>query len=380
MRSCMVLLLSLLFLVPSLLSAASFTCHAGDVGCLVASISKANTNGHQSNTIHLHAGTYSLDRVDNTSNEGANAFPVITAPLRLIGAGADQTLLLRADSAPLMRLFEVSTTGALRLEGVTLQGGEVDLRFFQRGGCIRSDGERLVLMDSVVRECAAWVGGGIDNRGTFIMRGGILTENLADFVGAALALRGPVTSPVVLTDCWIGDNVAQAEAGIAVDPSAGNVLIQGCQIHDNIGILNAGGGVGGLGTVTILDTVFLGNFGGVRGGAISLTDGTVTIRDSACLDNTAEHFGGCFDVQDADVDLTNTTITGNQAGPRGGGFGGGIYHTGDGRVTLTRTRLFGNQAATGPDCFGTVERGPRTLIGDASDCTVVDVRETEAAR
>ena len=369
----MLMVLSTL-LLPALVSAAAFTCHAGDVGCIVASIGKANTNGHRQNTIHLMPGTYQPDRVDNDPGEGANAFPVITQPnLRIVGeAGPGQTVIQRADTAPFMRFLAVAATGSLRLEGLTLRRGELDRRFFWRGGCILSAGEPLILIDMIVEECAAWVGGAIDQRGGLLARRLILQHNLSELAGA-IALRGPVSSPVIVEDCWISDNVAQSEAGIAVDPSAGDILIRRCTIKDNIGFFNEGGGIGGLGSLTLLDTVFLGNFGGVRGGAGSFIEGNVTIRRVTCLDNTAEHFGGCFDIQDATVDIDNSTITENQAGPRFGGQGGGIHHQGEGRVRLTNTRLFGNQAPQGPDCFGEVEKGRGTFIGDTSGCTVVDV-------
>jgi hypothetical protein len=365
--------LSSLLLLPSLVSAAAFTCHAGDVGCIVASIAKGNTNLDRQNTIHLMPGTYQPDRIDNDPGEGANAFPIITKPLRILGAGdPNQTVIQRADTAPFMRLLSVAATGSLRLEGLTLRNGELDRRFFFRGGCLLSEGDPLVLVDVIVEECAAWVGGAIDQRGAVVSQGLILQDNLSELVGA-IALRGPVRQRVVFRDCWVSGNTAQSEAGIAVDPSAGNILIQGCTIKDNIGFFNEGGGVGGLGEVEFIRTVLTGNFGGVRGGAGSFLEGKVTMRQVTCIDNAAEHFGGCFDVRDADVDIENSTIADNTAGARFGGQGGGIYHQGQGRVTLTRTQLFGNEAPEGPDCFGTIEKGPGTLIGDPTGCTVVDV-------
>ena len=56
--------------------AATFQCGAGDVSCLIASITAAHSNGQQ-NAIILATGTYTLTTVHNTT-DGPNGLPSIT--------------------------------------------------------------------------------------------------------------------------------------------------------------------------------------------------------------------------------------------------------------------------------------------------------------
>src|SRR5439155_16472829 len=86
--------------------AATFTCTAGDVACLIAAINTANVNG-QANTITLAAGTYSLTVVDNFNN-GPNGLPAISSRLTVTGAGAGSTIIAGNGSN---RLIFVTATG-----------------------------------------------------------------------------------------------------------------------------------------------------------------------------------------------------------------------------------------------------------------------------
>src|SRR5881296_3605677 len=63
---------------PPWVQAKTLHCGAGDVPCLIAAITEANTNGHKKNTILLDAGIYSLPAVDNNT-DGPNGLPSITS-------------------------------------------------------------------------------------------------------------------------------------------------------------------------------------------------------------------------------------------------------------------------------------------------------------
>jgi hypothetical protein len=58
--------------------AATFSCAAGNVACLIAAIHAANATPVP-DTIQLAAGTYLLTTVDNTT-DGANGLPSVTGP------------------------------------------------------------------------------------------------------------------------------------------------------------------------------------------------------------------------------------------------------------------------------------------------------------
>jgi hypothetical protein len=104
--------------------AAEFVCPAGDVACLIDSITAANANDEES-TITLAAGTYTL-RVADNETDGLNGLPSISGPLTIRGAGPEATIVERAADAPAIRLMHVATAGRLTLDGLTLKGGGLD--------------------------------------------------------------------------------------------------------------------------------------------------------------------------------------------------------------------------------------------------------------
>ena len=94
---------------------------AGGTAGLIAAISAANANGGA--TINLAAGcTYQLTAADNTSPTlGGNGLPVITSPITLNGSG---TTIAGNDST--FRILQVSGTGNLTVQGLTITGGNTD--------------------------------------------------------------------------------------------------------------------------------------------------------------------------------------------------------------------------------------------------------------
>ena len=139
----LILLIIVLFRPPWVM-AAEFYCAAGDVPCLVGALGKANSQRFQRADIYLPAGTWTLTQPDSTDTEGATGLPTITSRVTIAGAGAGQTIIERAEDAPLFRLFQVAPEGVLTLEGLTLQGGEVDIDFLERGGGIRNLGSLTI--------------------------------------------------------------------------------------------------------------------------------------------------------------------------------------------------------------------------------------------
>jgi hypothetical protein len=90
---------------------------AGGPAGLIAAISTANATGGA--TIDLASGcTYQLAGANNTSPTlGSNGLPVITSPVTVNGAG---TTIAGNDSS--FRILEVSGTGNLTLQGLTITG------------------------------------------------------------------------------------------------------------------------------------------------------------------------------------------------------------------------------------------------------------------
>ena len=94
---------------------------AASVAELIADINLANQAGG-SNTITLAPKTtFTLSRVDNTTDAG-NGLPVITSNLTIVGNG---DTIQRKNASPAFRLFEVASGASLTLENMTLQNGLV---------------------------------------------------------------------------------------------------------------------------------------------------------------------------------------------------------------------------------------------------------------
>src|SRR5262245_49509308 len=85
--------------------AATFTCAAGDVHCLITSINQSNGNG-ETNTIQLADGTYTLG-----GPSGPTGLPEITSTLTILGENAATVIIERDAAAPGFRILSVATSG-----------------------------------------------------------------------------------------------------------------------------------------------------------------------------------------------------------------------------------------------------------------------------
>ena len=210
--------------------AADFACANGDVTCLIAAIHQANANG-QENTISLAAGVYTLAAADNDT-DGPTGLPVVTSTLSITGAGADLTIIERAALAPTaFRIFDVASTGVLRLNKVTVRGGTTE----------RS---KIAL------------GAGILASGTVMITDSLVTGNQGQLLAGGRSLGGGVAGGhVVVTRSTISHNGGEAGGGVYIAGN-GNLTVE----HRTIAQNGAGGGGGGIwfrsqGTLTIADSV-----------------------------------------------------------------------------------------------------------------------------
>jgi len=365
MRMLLPLLVVGFFLSPA--QARVFPCTAGDAECIKTAIARSNLQPAREDVIELDASTFVFDRQDNGDDlNGFTATPVIVGNLTIRGQGVSQTTLARSDAldTPLFRLLHIGPSGRVTLEGLTLRGGAVSPVFFNRGGGVFNQGD-LLLQDAELTENEAWIGGGIHNglTGTLRLVQCAITDNTADFVGGAVTSLGPT----FIEGCLIADNLAESGGGLSFDPAAGRILIRNSIIAGNIAFRNAGGGAEGVGELDVVNTVFLDNGAGVRGGALNLAGGQLTLRAVAVVGNAANNFGGGIFVEAGTVEVRRSTITHNRVVV--GGVGGGIRNVA-GTVTLRNSVLADNEAPLGPDCFGTIQVAGRTLVGDPSGCEV----------
>lgn len=365
MRTLLALLIIIIAVPPAM--ARVFPCTAGDAECIKTAIAHSNLQPAREDVIELDASTFVFDRQDNGDDiNGFTATAVILGNLTIRGQGVSQTTLVRSDAldTPLFRLLHIGPSGRVTIEGLTIRGGAVSPVFFNRGGGVFNQGD-LLFQDAEMTENEAWIGGGIHNglTGTLRLVRSAITDNTADFVGGAVTSLGPT----FIDQCLIADNLAESGGGLSFDPAAGRIVIRNSIIAGNIAFRIAGGGAEGVGELDVVNTVFLDNGAGVRGGALNLAGGQVTLRAVALVGNAANNFGGGLFVEAGTVEVRRSTIAHNRV--LVGGAGGGIRNVA-GTVTLRNSVLAENEAPIGPDCFGTIQVEGRTLVGDPTDCEV----------
>ena len=318
--------------------AKTFHCGAGDVPCLIAAITEANTNGQKKNRIQLDAGTYTLMAADNDT-DGPNGFPSITSDLDITGARdeAAATIIERQASASPFRLIHVAATGQLTLKRLTLRGGGYLPFLFPRlsGGGLFNRGGTVTITDSTLTNNVARFGGALYNDGgTVTLTHSILSGNIATTGGGLVNDRGTVT----LTRSTLANNVSVSVAG---------------------GILNSG-------TVTITDSVIVSNRGDPGPGGIRNV-GILTITNSTLSGNSGHVVGAIWNLFGT-VTILNSTISGNFST-----FGSGGILNLAGTVALQNTILALNSTGarfTGPDC-NAVTSLDNNLIGTTLNCTII---------
>lgn len=329
-RTAKALLVVFLVGLGSSAHAAEFTCAAGNVACLITAIREANGLSGPS-TIRLTQGTYTLTAVDNET-DGPNGLPSVTTTLTLQGLDARNTIIARAAGAPDFRLMHVAPTGTLRLEGLTLQGGNVTSSTIPTagGGGIFNNGGHVTLRHSrlagnrVVGGFAT--GGGLfNNRGTVVLEWSTLADNRIELaptgLGGGLATNG---GSVTITSSTI--------VGNSVSGNGGN----------GGGVAEGFSGEPAVGTIT--NSTIAGNRLNVRVGA-----------------------GGGLATQDGRWTITSSTIAGNEVS--GFGVAGGGISSG-GSVSLQNTIVARNVAGGSPDCAGPLMSADHNLIEDPTGCTI----------
>jgi hypothetical protein len=341
---------------PPLVQAKTFQCGAGDVSCLIAAITEANTNGEK-NTIRLAAGTYTLTAVDNgifvLPNGGIhvdpNGLPVITSLLTITGQGAETTIIERDLSAPEFRILEIATAGSLTLKGLTLRHGVNGSGGLHAGG------------------------GGINNHGTLHISHCTIANNRG-VRGAGIHTEGTLR----ISHCTIADNHGDLGGGITNQGSVHltrSTLANNSAGHGGGGLLNAGG------TVIIARTTFTGNSADGGGGLENSSnffdrdqEGFVSITNSTFESNMGTMSGAISN--GGSLSLVNTTVAHNTVFATWVGNPGGL--TNFGTVVMQNTLLALNNENLRPpfpfpvpvDCDGVITSLGHNLIGDPTGCTI----------
>jgi hypothetical protein len=213
------------------------------------------TNSAGGGTITLTPGcTYTLTSSHGTAASGPNGLPVITTTITLAG---NANVITRSGTAPAFRIAEVSSTGKLTLQAVTLSNG------------------------------IAASGGGILNAGTVTLTGSALIDNTATSGHGGGVFNGP-SSAATFTSSTLSGNTAPAGNGGALYSTGGAATFTSSSISGNHARL--GGGVATVNaTFTISSTPVTANTATVNAGGIHRLNGTITLTTSSISGNSSDN-------------------------------------------------------------------------------------------
>jgi hypothetical protein len=255
---------------------------AGDQCTLRAAVQTTNALSGP-DTVQLLAGTYVLSLRRSFDDYDESGDLDVYDTLEVLGQGAGVTIL---DARKLKhRIFDVDTPGGLDLVGVTLQRGSPPSPppgfdpESPEGGCLRSEGD-LVVINSVITRCKSrGNGGGIRvDGGTLVLQDTLLSGNRARVDGGGIQIQG------------------------------GDALIDRVTLSGNRARME-GGGIGvSAGTATISNATVSGNRARAGGGVSNEEGGTLAIRSSTIAFNKARLAPA---LRDEDAGFTTTTTLQN---------------------------------------------------------------------
>ncbi|MGO8672197.1 MAG: beta strand repeat-containing protein, partial [Capsulimonadaceae bacterium] len=302
-------LLSVLLAVTPACAQSTYTVTSladdGGVGELRAAINDANAN--PGSTIAFQGGLWGTITL-------TSALPNITASVTIQGPGAS---VIAVDGAGKYRPFNISTSGAVTIFGLTVQHGSDQADSAGGGGILQSSGV-LTLTDCTV------------------------TGNAATGDGGGISLNG---TGATLTGCTVTQNTSNSTAGggIVVNiPGADTFAMTNCTLSGNT-VSDGPGACGGgarivSGSATVTNCTMSSNLASGFGGGFDNEDGTVTITACTFSDNSSSIGGGLSNGNSLTV--TGSTFTGNSASIGGGINNGG----GGGSITVTNCAFAGNSS------------------------------------
>ena len=158
--------LAILYQQPRVINVPS-----GDTRRLIDAINVANaaiTTGQT--TINLETGTYSLSVSNDSAGEhgpdgGPNGLPQISSSIKIVGKGADKTIITRQNDAKPFRIFYVTQTGKLDIDSLTISNGSLPLSALYitfDGGALFNNGN-VNITNSIIRNNLAYSSAGISN-------------------------------------------------------------------------------------------------------------------------------------------------------------------------------------------------------------------------
>jgi CSLREA domain-containing protein len=275
------------------------------------------------------------------------ALPDIASNVSINGPGAAKLAVQGIQSAPGIRIFNVTATGTVSFSGIRIGTTVLYTAGFHGAGIQNVNAGTINITDCLVdNNSAAGDGAGVyNNTGVVNISGTTFREDNTDATGGAI-FNGSGT--INISNCLLQDNFAQGPTG---------------------GGASGGAISNGTGKVNVTSSTISFNF--ANSGAIaSLTSGgVISLANCTLSRNEAQGGGGAITVTDGTVNLTNCTISGNFISNSPNRGAGGILVTAPGTVKVKNT-LIAKNTATGfnvrPELSGTFVSQGFNLVGDPS--------------
>ncbi len=285
---------------------------------LISAITVANsTNG----TVTLTAGcTYTLTAINNTADNGGVGLPDITGKVTIQGSGAT-IARSTASGTPVFRIFDVSSSGSLTLNSVTISNGLAN-NGQQGGGGIFNHGTLTITGSTFTNNSApsssGTSGGGINNSGTLNLSTSTFTGNSAQEGGGVFNQK-----TATITNNTFATNTATIYGGGALLNAAGTMTVTGDTFTGNTG--PGGGAIDNDTTLHIIDSTFTGNTGGTNGGGAMDNFGPTTITQSTFSGNSSPYGANILNYTGFTLSISMSIVANGQGG--GPNCGGGAAVT-----------------------------------------------------
>jgi hypothetical protein len=260
--------------IPTTVQAAAACTEAA----LVDAITAANAAGGGDVALAPNC-TYHLTASHATGAQGPDGLPIVTTVISLTGTN---TVITRTTALP-FRIAEVSSTGSLTLNSVTLDNGDA----VGDGGGILNLGAVTLTGSGLTNNTASGDGGGILNLGAVTLTSSALTGNTASGTGGGLSNAAAGTA-ATFTSSMVSGNTAAGSGGGLYNGVGGTLTTTSTTVTANTSSAAQGGGIAAIDSTatTLTSTPVSANAAALSAGGIFRLGGVMTLTTSPITGNT----------------------------------------------------------------------------------------------
>jgi hypothetical protein len=298
------------------------------------------------------------------------------------GIAGPAATIIDATTAHMTALQVLAATGIIRIEGLTIRGGNGNGGQLVGGGFTFHDSSPTLTGVIIEQNSAHDGAGGVMFRSNPVFAHTIIRNNIAQRFGGGLVIV--LGSRPVFTHCHILGNQSGVGSNIGsgggVHVNDASPTFRGCLIANNRskfaagGIMHLGqyGSAYGISRLVLEDTQVTGNVterfsaadNPAEGGGVHIEDHAVASLTRVTVTGNTANTGGGLNAYRARYEIVSSTIEGNHApDPQGvGGFGGGIALTSNNvsaplrpaaTIVIVDSAVRGNDARIGGGLFAT---------------------------